>query len=707
MTAQMVHHRKVQERVLSDEKDGKRSGEKIYRDAQRKLVASLLVDDSGIDQIISVVTPEDFSDPAMSTIYASIVSLVRNETPISSTAVAIDLESEGNLENIGGITELEDLYFNGERWLTELPPKNRAYMIKDHSVKRNTTEIIDSSQEGLRYDSGISGKKNIEELQHKLTEELYAVSDDSTTTKIREDFGKYADLIQERKKIYEENKDANDGLQGIPSNIESLNNYTTGWLPGQLITCAARTAVGKALALDTLIPTADGQWTTMREVGAGDVLLDRYHQPTSVTAVTEVQYDRTCYQVRFSNGDSVVADEDHQWSVIREESEEAVQTTGDIISWLHHYGHNMSNCRIRRYSHQSASSEDSDGSADLYADLYVVGVDEVQSVPVKCIEVDNSEHVYLVGRTMVPTHNSVFAVNSAVAAARANKSVLFFSLEMSSTEIQDRVYSSISSIPMKELKQGNLSEESQIWFQESMKEFSSLKITLDTDPQVTVDNIRAKAIKQAQSHEGLDFIVIDYLQLIVAQGRFNSRQEAVADISRQVKLLAKQLEVPIMVLAQLNRKDKDSEEDRPRLDHIRESHAIAQDSDIVILLHRNTDSQEPDPRTYIFLEKNRNGESSQTIICRSDLACSKFEEIPRAVGKTDEQMEDTISDTDYDDSLRESEEMFASFDDELSGTAFEGLEDAHRDDIENYGDSDDYGDGEGYLSDELEDLNFD
>src|SRR5690606_35400105 len=151
------------------------------------------------------------------------------------------------------------------------------------------------------------------------------------------------------------------------------------------------------------------------------------------------------------------------------------------------------------------------------------------------------------------------------------------------------------------------------------RDISEMRLTIDTDPKVTIDSIRARALRKAQSPEGLDFIIIDYLQLITPTGRYSSRQEAVADLSRSTKLLAKQLQVPIMVLVQVNRENKDDENNVPRMSNIRESGAIAQDSDIVVLIHREESMDDSIPHTLILLEKNRNGEANKTIRCHSNL----------------------------------------------------------------------------------------
>lgn len=501
----------------------------IYEESQQRLVGSLLVNADDIENIVAIVSEEDFEDPALSTIYAAMVELTRANKGVTAFSVASYLESTGDYENVGGDAFLEELYFNAESdWITSAPKENYASIIKDSSIKRIVKETTDEAKDSLKYDSGVSAKQVVESLQDDLSEALYSISDETTITNVNENVEYYLNLVEERRQTYEKNKDANDGLQGIPSSIDSLNTFTTGWLPGQMITVAARTGVGK----------------------------------------------------------------------------------------------------------------------------------------------------------------TVLAVNSATAAARANKSVLFFSLEMGSDEIQDRIYSSISSVPMKELKQGNLSDESKDWLKESVEEFKDLKIAIDTDSELTVDDIRAKAVKKAQSEEGLDFIIVDYLQLIRPNGKFGSRQEAVQDVSRKIKRLAKQLEVPIMILAQLN-KAKDDEDNMPRMDDIRESYAIAQDSDIVVLLHRpKTDTDAVDPKTFVILEKNRNGESEKIIVCRSDLACSKFEEIRRGSRMDDESMSDNIEsgiEDMIDSSMDESEKMFDDF--EVSSSSHS--EKNSSDDMQSFDDIDD------------------
>ena len=101
-------------------------------------------------------------------------------------------------------------------------------------------------------------------------------------------------------------------LTGVPTGFADLDALTNGLHPGQMIVIAARPAMGKALALDTPLPTPTG-WTTMGEVQVGDYLIGADGKPTQVVAATEVMHGRPCYEVEFSGGDVIVADENHQW----------------------------------------------------------------------------------------------------------------------------------------------------------------------------------------------------------------------------------------------------------------------------------------------------------------------------------------------------------------------------------------------------------
>lgn len=229
---------------------------------------------------------------------------------------------------------------------------------------------------------------------------------------------------------------------------------------------------------------------------------------------------------------------------------------------------------------------------------------------------------------------SVFAVDSAVAAAQAGKSVMFCSLEMSAEELTDRFLAYLSGVTISALQDGRLDREQRQRLQDAMTQYESMNITVDATSTLSVDAITAKAVRAAHRPQGLDFLIIDYLQLVKANPLIRNRQEAVADMSRNIKLLAKKLGIPIMVLVQLNRASRDEPDDKvPSLDDIRESAAIAQDADVVLILYRrSTDTMAGDynpriPHTYVKIDKNRSGASGGYATCDSQLQYARLQEI--------------------------------------------------------------------------------
>jgi len=221
---------------------------------------------------------------------------------------------------------------------------------------------------------------------------------------------------------------------------------------------------------------------------------------------------------------------------------------------------------------------------------------------------------------------SVFAINNVVSAMAQEKSVLFFSLEMTKREVISRMVASMALIPIQKIeKAAPLTEDEVKRQKDALNKIRQSKLKIDTNPQVTVEYIKRAAIKQAQSEDGLDFIVIDYLQLISNDSKRN-RQEAVADVSRNMKILAKELNIPVMVLVQLNREKRDDEDTTPKIYDIRESGAIAQDSNVVILIDRkmDEDSEVIDPKATFIIAKNRQGEANKYITVRTRLESSLF-----------------------------------------------------------------------------------
>jgi len=184
---------------------------------------------------------------------------------------------------------------------------------------------------------------------------------------------------------------------------------------------------------------------------------------------------------------------------------------------------------------------------------------------------------------------SAFALNVALnAAIREKKSVMFFSLEMGAEEIAKRMFSCIGKIDGDVLKTGKLKNTDWKKWNEAMSELSDAKFALDDSGGLTVSEVRRKCRKLKNSEDGLDLIVIDYLQLLSSSAKYaGQRVQEVSEISRDIKRLAMELEVPVIALAQLSRsvEQRKGEDAKPKLSDLRESGSIEQDADLVLFLH--------------------------------------------------------------------------------------------------------------------------
>ena len=181
---------------------------------------------------------------------------------------------------------------------------------------------------------------------------------------------------------------------------------------------------------------------------------------------------------------------------------------------------------------------------------------------------------------------TAFALNIASHVAQvSNLPVLVFSLEMSHTELTMRFLSSEARVDSKKLRTGAISEAEWSRINSAIGRLDNRLLYLDDNASVTVMEIRAKARRLKAKHNGLGLIVIDYLQLMSGNSS-ESRQLEVSEISRNLKILARELDVPVIALSQLSRRLEDRQDKRPQLSDLRESGSLEQDADVVIFLHR-------------------------------------------------------------------------------------------------------------------------
>ncbi|MGZ8717905.1 MAG: replicative DNA helicase, partial [Aeromicrobium sp.] len=203
------------------------------------------------------------------------------------------------------------------------------------------------------------------------------------------------------------------------------------------------------------------------------------------------------------------------------------------------------------------------------------------------------------------------------ASIKGNLSSAVFSLEMTGAEIAMRLLSAEAKVGIHLMRGGGMGKRDWDSISRAMPKVQSANIVIDDSPNMTMPEIRSKARRIKKMH-GLDFVVIDYLQLMTSGKKVENRQVEVSEFSRQIKLLAKELEVPIVAISQLNRGSEQRTDKTPVLSDLRESGSIEQDADIVMLLnrpdaHSHGESERPGEAD-IIIAKNRSGPTNKVSV---------------------------------------------------------------------------------------------
>src|SRR5690606_7136198 len=194
------------------------------------------------------------------------------------------------------------------------------------------------------------------------------------------------------------------------------------------------------------------------------------------------------------------------------------------------------------------------------------------------------------------------------AAIRHQLTTVFFSLEMGRNEIVMRLLSAEARVPLHTMRSGMMTDEDWARLARRMGEVAGAPLFIDDSPNLTMMEIRAKCRRLKQQHD-LKLVIVDYLQLLSSHGRVESRQQEVSEMSRSLKLLAKELEVPVVALSQLNRGPEQRTDKKPQISDLRESGSIEQDADMVILLYREDVHEKESPRAGeadLIVAKHRN-----------------------------------------------------------------------------------------------------
>ena len=523
--------------------------------AEMSVLGGMLLSKDAIADVLERLRPGDFYRPAHQNVYDAILDLYGRGEPADAVTVAAELDRRSLLRRIGGAPYLHTL-------ISTVPTAaNAGFYAGIVAEKALLRRLVEAGTRVVQYGYAGAEGADVTEIVDRAQAEIYDVTEGRTS----EDFVALEDLLQPTMDEIDAIA-SNGGLaRGVPTGFVELDEVTNGLHPGQMIIIAARPGVGKALKVDTPLPTPTG-WTTMGDVAVGDLLLGADGEPTPVVAATDIMLGRPCYEVEFSDGTVIVADASHQWP-----TGYGIRTTAELRWGLDTIAAAGS---MARYSGR--------GSTTLMAPvLQIDAVRRVHTVPVRCVQVDNAAHLYLAGRGMVPTHNSTLGLDFLRSCSiRHQMASVIFSLEMSKSEIVMRLLSAEAKIKLTDMRSGRMSDDDWTRLARRMSEISEAPLYIDDSPNLTMMEIRAKARRLSQK-AGLKLIVVDYLQLMTSGKKYESRQQEVSDFSRSIKLMAKELDVPVVAISQLNRGPEQRTDKKPMLSDLRESGCLTANTRIL------------------------------------------------------------------------------------------------------------------------------
>jgi len=239
-------------------------------------------------------------------------------------------------------------------------------------------------------------------------------------------------------------------------------------------------------------------------------------------------------------------------------------------------------------------------------------------------------------------------------AAREEKPVAIFSLEMSKEQLVMRLLSSIAEVHLQKLRSGFITDQEREKILSAALELSKVEIYIDDSPSLTTTELRVKA-RKLKKEKDIGLVVVDYLQMLRSPTRKPSRQEEVAEISRSLKALAKELSIPVLALAQLSRQVEHRSDKRPQLADLRESGQIEQDADLIIFLHRpeyykKNPSPEEKGIAEIIVAKQRQGPTGiiKVAFIKEFAKFASFASQAPKVEEEEEIFEEDFSEEDYD-----------------------------------------------------------
>ncbi len=597
---------------------------------ERTVLSSILFNPEELEDVLGVLKPKDFYLPAHKKIFEVMVKLHNDDMPIDEEFIRRRLDSKDVDDSI----LLEILSAN--------PITNTlAYVreIKDGSVKRELATLATTIKK-VAIEEEMSANEALDTIQG----ELYKISTDSATSEL-----KNMEVITHDTLSYIEKmkKMGNKHLIGETTGFDALDRRTTGFNEGDLIIIAARPAMGKCLGRGTKVLMFDGSLKNVEDVKVGDQLMGDDSKPRNVLSTTSGT--EQMYWVRQNKAKDYRVNESHILSLKRTRTE-GPHKNGDVLNinvkeYLEKtdkYKSNYKGYKVAvEFEEKELSVEKREEKLQEYLEEKSINEDEYYKIEEKHINLEKkfiadtlgyetyikNKNLYISRKSikerltsitiekdkideyfgfeidgnklflledMTVTHNTALVLNMALKNVERGKGVILFSLEMPAEQLMLRMLSAKTSIPLQNLRKGDLDDSQWSNLSSAFDDLNTKKLFVDDGGSININQLRARVRKLAQNEaNNIKLVIIDYLQLMQGTGNKDRHQE-VSDISRGLKMLAREMKIPIIALSQLNRGVESRPDKRPMLSDLRESGAIEQDADIIMFVYRDDVYKERD-----------------------------------------------------------------------------------------------------------------
>ena len=581
-------------------------------EAEQSVLGAVLLSDTALPALIidERLQAADFYRDSHGLIFTAMLELHGAGEPVDALTLVEHLKQAGQLDAVGGRATVDLLAgsvpaVGNVRQYARIVRENAmlrrllnaAYEIqaKVHSHEAPPRELVDLAERTILEVAHEDSRKDFRSIEVVL---------DAETTKL-------AELSR-----------AGKAITGTASGYEDLDTITGGFQPGNLIILAARPSMGKCLAGSTLVydPGTGGS----RRIDELVEHVERGHDAFVASLGPDLRLRTSKVSAGLRSGVQRPTGSRPAsaatWTPPPTTRCSRSWAGGSWASWRPGDRIAVPRAPMRRASLLSAPVRPPSGVALAEAPVTETMLLDVTWDSVAAIEPLGPQETYdltvpgdhnFVANDIV-VHNSALMANFCEnAALEGKKAVALFSLEMSESELAQRFIASQASIKGDDLRKGNVPNSRWPKIMQASARLASSPLYIDDSSDLSVLDVRAKARRLAQQHaDGLGLIVIDYLQLMRAGGSVENRVEQISQISRGLKTLARELQVPVIALSQLNRGVEQRTDKRPVLSDLRESGAIEQDADLVMFIYRDEYYDQESEREGIadvIISKHRNG----------------------------------------------------------------------------------------------------